>query len=636
MKEMSTTARLYVSSTIATGLVVLVYSMQSWHSQHLAMFAMYLTMTILGSGLKVSLPNVTGTMSVYFLFILIGFVELSLTETLALACSSALVQCFWHAKKRPLLIQIVFNIASTTLATAAGFTAYTWSIWHRLGIGPPLPLAAAAMVFFSTNTGSVAVVVALTERKPVRTVWQECYLWFFPYYILGALVAGLVGFLAHRFGWELVLITLPLITFLFRAYKVYLAKLNAEKTERRASEERFAVVARATKDAVWDWNLATDGLWWNDNVVQLLGYAKGEVGSDIAWWHDHIHPEDRQRIVSGIRALTERGAELWAEEYRFRRADGSYGNFLHRAYLIRDSTGRPLRMIGAMMDISANEQAKEELRVARDEAEAANRAKSEFLATMSHELRTPLNAILGYSEMLQEEVIEHGQNAFVPDLERIHTAGGHLLKLINNVLDFSKIEAGEMRLCLEDFDIKDMIEEVVGTVRPLAQKTGNHLTAKYADCLGTMFGDLTKTRQVLFNLLSNAMKFTEQGKVTLEITRMLVEGRDWIIFRVADSGIGMTPEQVRKLYQPFMQADTSTTRKYGGTGLGLAISRRFCQMMGGSISVKSTLGQGSIFTVELPAVVVADQDVASAAAIVSSSLPSGNLPHPVREEARLA
>ena len=274
-----------------------------------------------------------------------------------------------------------------------------------------------------------------------------------------------------------------------------------------------------------------------------------------------------------------------------------------------------------------------EMQRAKEGAESANRAKSEFLATMSHELRTPLNAILGYSEMLQEEFIDRGQTPFIPDLERIHTAGVYLLELINNVLDLSKVEAGEMRLCVEDLEIKDMIEEVISVARPLAQKNGNRLTAKYAECLGRMSSDRTKMRQILFNLISNAMKFTKQGTVTLEVTRTLVEGRDWIVFRVADSGIGMTPEQVRKLYRPFMQADTSTTRKYGGTGLGLAISRRFCQMMGGDIRAESVLGQGSVFTVELPATIVGQQ--LTTTPIVPIGGPPGELAHSVHK-ARLA
>jgi signal transduction histidine kinase len=276
-----------------------------------------------------------------------------------------------------------------------------------------------------------------------------------------------------------------------------------------------------------------------------------------------------------------------------------------------------------------------EMQRAKETAESANRAKSEFLATMSHELRTPLNAVLGYSEMLQEEAIDRGQTPLIPDLERIHTAGAYLLELINNVLDLSKVEAGEMRLWVEDLEIKDLIEEVISVVQPLANKNGNRLTAKYGECLGRMSCDMTKTRQVLFNLLSNSVKFTKQGVVTLEAKRTLVEGRDWIVFRVADSGIGMTPEQIQKLYQPFMQADTSTTRKYGGTGLGLAISRRFCQMMGGDIRAESVLGQGSVFTVELPAAVVAGQELTTAA-IVPICGPPGEAPHSVPKETRLA
>jgi signal transduction histidine kinase/DNA-binding response OmpR family regulator/HAMP domain-containing protein len=239
--------------------------------------------------------------------------------------------------------------------------------------------------------------------------------------------------------------------------------------------------------------------------------------------------------------------------------------------------------------------------------EVANRHKSEFLANMSHELRTPLNAIIGYSEMLEEEAGDLGQEGFVPDLQKIHGAGKHLLSLINNVLDLSKIEAGKMDLYLENFAIASTIQEVVATIKPLVEKNGNTLVVHCADGLGTMRADLTKLRQTLFNLLSNACKFTERGTVTLRAGRESVNGDEWISFSVADTGIGMSPEQTGKLFQAFTQADTSTTRRYGGSGLGLAISRKFCQMMGGDISVASTLGQGSTFTARLPAAVVEPQ-----------------------------
>ncbi len=241
---------------------------------------------------------------------------------------------------------------------------------------------------------------------------------------------------------------------------------------------------------------------------------------------------------------------------------------------------------------------------ARAVAEEASEAKSVFLANMSHELRTPLNAIIGYSEMLQEEAQDLGQAAFVPDLEKIHDAGRHLLGLINQVLDLSKIEAGKMELFVETFDIVSTVREVVATIDPLVQKNANTLEVRYAADVGTMRADLTKVRQALFNLLSNACKFTERGTITLGVAREQVNGGTWVSFRVSDTGIGMSPEQLGKLFQAFAQADVSTTRKYGGTGLGLAISRQFCQMMGGDITVESVLGQGSTFTIRLPAEVV--------------------------------
>jgi len=246
--------------------------------------------------------------------------------------------------------------------------------------------------------------------------------------------------------------------------------------------------------------------------------------------------------------------------------------------------------------------AKEDALHARDAAESANRTKSTFLANMSHELRTPMNAIIGYSEMLIEEAEDLGQDDFVPDLQKIRGAGKHLLALINDVLDLSKIEAGKMTIYLEDFRPADMINDVVGTIHPLLEKNANRLDVRVADDLGTMRADLTKVRQTLFNLLSNASKFTEKGVITLSANRIPTEHNgERIRLSVSDTGIGMTEEQLGRLFQAFTQADASTTRKYGGTGLGLVISRKFCQMMGGDITVESRAGIGTTFTVDLPA-----------------------------------
>jgi signal transduction histidine kinase len=242
----------------------------------------------------------------------------------------------------------------------------------------------------------------------------------------------------------------------------------------------------------------------------------------------------------------------------------------------------------------------EELRVTQRQAEAATRAKSDFLASMSHELRTPLNAIILYSELLQEEAEDHGNGSSIADLQRIQSAGKHLLDLINGILDLSKIEAGKMGLSLEDFEVKAMLGELVDTVAPLVQKNSNVLTVHCADDVGTIHGDLTKTRQILLNLLSNASKFTKLGSITVDVRRRSIDGVPCVEFGVADTGVGMTEAQTLKVFEAFTQADVTTTRKYGGTGLGLAIVSRFCELMGGSVSVKSQPGEGARFIVHLP------------------------------------
>jgi signal transduction histidine kinase/CheY-like chemotaxis protein len=242
-----------------------------------------------------------------------------------------------------------------------------------------------------------------------------------------------------------------------------------------------------------------------------------------------------------------------------------------------------------------------ELAIARDQALEASRAKSVFLANMSHELRTPMNAIIGYSEMLEEEAGERGAQEFASDLQKILAASRHLLTLINSILDLSKIEAGKMELYLETFEIQAVVTEVVSTIAPLVQKNGNQLEVHVDEPAGSMRADLTKLRQSLFNLLSNASKFTRDGRISLAVRRESDAAGSTVVFAVSDTGMGMTPEQMSKLFQAFSQAHASNDQELGGTGLGLVITRQFCRVMGGDVSVESELGRGATFTIRLPA-----------------------------------
>jgi PAS domain S-box-containing protein len=338
---------------------------------------------------------------------------------------------------------------------------------------------------------------------------------------------------------------------------------------------------------------------WNAGAERIEGYSAEEiVGQHFSRFYPHedIQSGKPQRDLDVVAAKGQ-----FEDEGRRVRQDGStfWANVVFTP--IRDQGGNLRGFAMLTRDLTEPMIIEETLTKAKDTADAANQAKSAFLATMSHELRTPMNAILGYSEILMEEAKDKGQEDFIPDLEKIHASGNHLLDLINNILDLSKIEAGKMDLFLESFGISRVIEDVVSTVRPLVEKNANTLRVHCAADLGTMHADLAKVRQSLFNLLSNACKFTENGTITLEVSRELIGGVDWIKFIVSDTGIGMAPDQMEKLFQPFIQGDASTSRKFGGTGLGMTITRRFCQMMGGEISASSEPGGGTTFSIRLPA-----------------------------------
>ena len=331
----------------------------------------------------------------------------------------------------------------------------------------------------------------------------------------------------------------------------------------------------------------------NPAFERLFGYTEDEaVGRDL----DGLISTGE--TLSEAKAYTELAREQTAAGIgRRRRKDGSF--------LDVELAGVPVVVDGKRVGIMALYHDVTDLLRVRAEALAANSAKSRFLASMSHELRTPLNAIIGYAELLQEELEERGHRELTADVLSVQRAGKHLLSLINDILDLSKIEAGKLELCLEAFDVRAMMDDVLATAAPLARTNDNRLEARCSDVAGTMCADLTKVRQSLLNLLSNACKFTAHGTVEISVSRTVEHGGEWVLFRVEDTGIGLTPEQIGRLFEPFAQAEASTASQYSGTGLGLAITRRLCRLMGGDVSVESKPGSGSTFTVRLPAEVTA-------------------------------
>jgi PAS domain S-box-containing protein len=320
-------------------------------------------------------------------------------------------------------------------------------------------------------------------------------------------------------------------------------------------------------------------------------------------------PEDFRKAAQQKDLDLIREGGLSQEEITLRYADGETHDVMYLRTTVDMGTGESAGLIGLLIDISDLKALQNDLVDARETAEQANQAKSAFLANMSHELRTPMNAILGYSEMLAEEAEDLELEDFIPDLKKINQAGTHLLALINDVLDLSKIESGRMEAYAEDIDIAAMLDSVVSTAQPLVAKNDNRLELDFGDNLGAAHQDLTKVRQSLFNLLSNAAKFTNEGAITIEARRTSEEGVDWLSFAVRDTGVGIAEDKLENVFEEFTQADGSTTRNYGGTGLGLAISRRFCRLLGGDLTLESEVGVGSVFTIRIPAILPGTESV---------------------------
>ena len=346
----------------------------------------------------------------------------------------------------------------------------------------------------------------------------------------------------------------------------------------------------------------------NNKFTALTGYQREEaIGKNprilqSGQTADEVYRELWNTISSG---------KPWRDEILNRKKNGElYWEDLSILPIV-GKDGHVQHFVALQVDITERKQTEQEIQAARKTAEDANLAKSQFLANMSHELRTPLNAIIGYSEMLVEEAAGRGEKQTLDDLQKIRWAGKHLLELINDVLDLSKIEAGKVELVPEVFTVAELIEEVRETVQPLVEKNRNRLLIECDLAVGDMNTDLLKLRQVLFNLLSNASKFTKDGTIKVKVQRTGNDDGEIMKFTISDTGIGMNQAQLARLFQPFTQGDNSITGQYGGTGLGLAISYRFCKLMGGDISVTSTEGEGSEFTVQLPVQLPVDDQPAA-------------------------
>ena len=367
-----------------------------------------------------------------------------------------------------------------------------------------------------------------------------------------------------------------------------------------ATQKRLAHLLASSPVVIFSFEVSDDypPTFVSENLRKVLGYEPDEYLADCDFVAKRVHPQDYAATMGRFPRLFEVGS--LTREYRFKRKDGAYCWVCDEMYLIRDDNGEPVEVVGSWNDISERKHAEEELRSAKEEAEAATKIKSRFLASMSHELRTPLNAIIGISEMLHEDAEVHDQADIIPSLQRIMRAGKDLLRLIDDILDLSRIEAGKLPLRFAEFDIPTVVRDATVVVKHIADKNDNRVNVQCPDDLGAMHADEVRVRQIVVNLLSNACKFTEQGDVNVTVTRESLNDEDWITLSVSDTGIGMSPEQVADLFEEFSQADATTTRRFGGTGLGLAISRRLCRLMGGDIEVSSKLGDGSTFTVRLP------------------------------------
>ncbi|SDM55389.1 PAS domain S-box-containing protein [Methylobacterium phyllostachyos] len=504
------------------------------------------------------------------------------------------------------------------------------------------PAIVAVSVAIAVTAATAALWLTFRRNRPWQKLAAAC--------VMGLAVAGMhyTGMAAATFtaqeagadaahvtilatGQRDVALAVAGVTFLILFLAMMASSLDQRRVQRRlhVSEARFRSAVRAVNGIMWTTDAAGHFVEEQAGWAGITGHVPEQYMG--AGWAKAIHPEDLPATVATWGDALRAGTPYTVER-RVRTAHGEWRRYVVRAVPVRDADGTIREWVGVHEDITERHASEVALKEARDAAEEHSRAKSRFLANMSHELRTPLSAVIGYSEMLEEEAEELGQDSLLKDLGKIKSNAQHLLGLINDVLDLSKVEAEKMELYPEDIDVAGFVTDAAGTVEALVAKKGNVLALDVAGDVGRARTDATKLRQCVFNLLSNAAKFTEGGTITLTAAREVNVAGDWLRFTVQDTGIGMNAEQVGRLFERFTQADESTTRNYGGTGLGLALSRAFAQLLGGDITVDSVEGEGTSFTLRVPAV-APEQAVEAAPAAPKNQVTVGDLVLVIDDEA---
>jgi len=381
-----------------------------------------------------------------------------------------------------------------------------------------------------------------------------------------------------------------------------ITQLKQVEAELRHSRERYALALSGANEALWEWVPDDNEVYVSKRFHEIADIPPEQERLRGEQWVALVHPDDRNHVHEVLVKHMKGQNEYFDVEYRILGPDKQYHWIQQRGAGLRRDDGWIYRMAGSLGEIEARKHLEFALRDAKETAEQNSRFKSQFIANMSHELRTPLNAIIGITEMLREDVEEDGPQSFEEPLTRVSRAGKHLLNLINDVLDLSRIEAGKLALFPEHVEIETLLNDAITTAQHLIQQNNNRMHLDVTDEVKSIYSDPLRFRQIVLNLLTNASKFTQNGDIYLNACRETADDGDWLELVIRDTGIGMDSDFLDKLFVEFSQEDSSATRRFGGTGLGLTISKRLCDMMGGNISVESSLGIGTTFTVRLPAI----------------------------------